>query len=278
MELIMPLKEGSLKTLVYKDSDMDKSNISQMLLHQMFQALHCVARHNIIHRDVKPDNILYEIAYTEEGQPYYHFTLADFGLSNDAAEARTYAGTEPFMAPEISVMKGSMQTVKVDIWSLFATLIWFWDTAGFRNSCTDGRDVHQWLVDISKRPLFRRVRNMARINPVERPSAEELLNSEAYLPVVEDTSSILEEEDDEGLSALHPDDDPGAKFAAGTYHNQSYSSKELVRSVEYEGAYRLNRDKNKGSATHSMSRAQPQGLQEGYRESYGSGQVSELFF
>ena len=101
--------EGNLKALVEGTGSHDQFALSNIVLRQMLLALQCIASHNIIHRNVKPKNILW--TYDAEGD--YHFYLSDFGLSEDQALAREAVGTEPFMAPE--VYHRQRQTSKVDI-------------------------------------------------------------------------------------------------------------------------------------------------------------------
>jgi serine/threonine protein kinase len=162
---------GNLKTLVEKVGVPDEHALSDIVLRQMLLALECIASHNIIHRDVKPENILWQ--YDETGTNY-RFCLGDFGLSNDPSLARTAAGTEPFMAPE--VFNRQPQTTKVDIWSLFATIVWT-RTPEFRQSCSQLRvpDLHSWLVEFSKMELYAKIRKMASMDPRKRPSATKQL-------------------------------------------------------------------------------------------------------
>ncbi|KAL2134387.1 hypothetical protein VTI74DRAFT_306 [Chaetomium olivicolor] len=169
-EIFMPLMEGNLKTLVEKVGVPDELALSDVVLRQMLLALQCIASHNIIHRDVKPENILWE--YDAAGN--YRFCLGDFGLSNDPGLARTAAGTEPFMAPE--VFHRQTQTAKVDIWSLFATVVWT-RTVEFRRTCSHLRapELHTWLVNFSQMEQYANIRRMASMDPKRRPSAAKQL-------------------------------------------------------------------------------------------------------
>jgi serine/threonine protein kinase len=75
---------------------------------------------------VKPENILY--ISQPDGQ--YQFQLGDFGLCNRAIDATTHTGSYLYMAPEM-FRKGG-QTPKLDVWSLFVTMLWTLDVEGFR--------------------------------------------------------------------------------------------------------------------------------------------------
>ncbi|KAK0705877.1 kinase-like domain-containing protein [Lasiosphaeria miniovina] len=165
-EIFMPLKLGNLKTLVEKTPGIDEQSLGETVLRQMLLALQCISKHNIVHRDIKPENILWE--YDADNK--YHFCLGDFGLSNDPKIAKTVAGTEPFMAPE--VFHRQAQTTKVDIWSLFATVVWV-RNAQFRASCSQlgAPQIHAWLVHIAMSPEYASIHTMAQMNPKKRPSA-----------------------------------------------------------------------------------------------------------
>ncbi|KAI0390039.1 kinase-like domain-containing protein [Xylariaceae sp. FL0594] len=95
IRIFMPLKDGSLGSL-FKDGKPIQNNdqgiatkeIATTMSHHMLQALDYLAVHKVVHRDVKPDNILYTITR----QKQYHFQLGDFGLSNNQSVAGTWCG------------------------------------------------------------------------------------------------------------------------------------------------------------------------------------------
>ncbi|KAM7206019.1 Serine/threonine-protein kinase KIC1 [Rhypophila sp. PSN 637] len=167
-EIFMPLMRGNLKTLVEKTPGIDDWAVANTVLEQMLLALQCISSHKIVHRDIKPENILWDYDVNNN----YHFCLGDFGLSNDPKLAITVAGTEPFMAPEVYHRKP--QTTKVDIWSLFATVVWVRNTQSFRGMCGQlgAPQIHDWLVTIARSESgYENIRTMAQKDPRKRPSA-----------------------------------------------------------------------------------------------------------
>lgn len=122
----MALKEGSVEKIIVDGRLQEEPKPIANLLSHMLQALDFLAHNEILHRDVKPANIL----YTRSKKGYF-FELTDFGICNHASQARTCIGTLIYMAPEMFV-PGAPQTSKVDVWSLFVTMACTLDVAGFR--------------------------------------------------------------------------------------------------------------------------------------------------
>lgn len=166
----MGLKEGTLESLLRSESC---SSVAEIVFHQMLQALDCLAWKGIIHRDVKPENIL----YVSQVGGQYQFQLGDFGLCNRAISAATSVGTPLYQAPEM-FLEGA-QTNKVDVWSLFVTMLWTLDAGDFRqrsNQFKSNAEVQRAvLFAASNVDTVSKVQEMAIVNPERRASAAQML-------------------------------------------------------------------------------------------------------
>ena len=221
-EIFMPLMRGNLRTLVEQGGMTDEHALSNIVLRQMLLALECIASHHLLHGGIKPENILWE--YDEIGE--YRFCLGDFGLSNDLELARTAVGMEPFMAPE--VFRRKPQTTKVDIWSLFAVIVWT-RFGEFRRTCSQLRapEIYTWLTEISKLKEYTNIRGMGSMDPRKRPSATrqlEILDGDVD---IDNSTSAAELGDEQG-------DDLSSRFSWDLSLQESGSSE-----LPYDEPYQI---------------------------------------
>ncbi|KAM4035743.1 serine/threonine-protein kinase 32A isoform 3-T3 [Anomaloglossus baeobatrachus] len=89
----------------------------KLFICEIAMALDYLQSKNIIHRDIKPDNILLD----EQG----HVHITDFNIAtlvNHGTKITTVAGTKPYMAPEMFYPRGQIcYSFGVDWWSLGVT-------------------------------------------------------------------------------------------------------------------------------------------------------------
>lgn len=166
----MGLKEGTLESMIA--NGLSVLGLVDRVASHILQALDYLANEDIIHRDVKPENIL----YTSQGGGQYHFQLGDFGLCNRANNAITFAGSQIYMAPEM--FSGGFQTTKLDVWSLFVTLVWALDFEGFRQKChqfENRTEIQEAVLSAALDNQFSKAQEMAIIDPVWRASAAQML-------------------------------------------------------------------------------------------------------
>ncbi|KAI1414396.1 kinase-like domain-containing protein [Hypoxylon sp. FL1857] len=168
VEIFMHLQEGNLPDLL-RNKSADEHLVASFLK-QMLMALDYLAIKNVIHRDIKPENILF-ISNPKGG---YNFQLADFGLChNDPLTATTLAGTWAYMAPEVG--RGD-QSPKLDVWSLFMTMVWIYDVDGFRSKVSElTREECYPIWKQATEYDLREYRKMGEYFPGPRASAAQML-------------------------------------------------------------------------------------------------------
>jgi hypothetical protein len=103
---------GSDLTTIIRDSRPSLAQAASLVI-AVAEALHHAHQKGLVHRDVKPGNILIDAA----GVPY----LADFGLAlreADSGKAARFAGTPAYMSPEQAGGQGHWADGRSDIFSL----------------------------------------------------------------------------------------------------------------------------------------------------------------
>ena len=85
-----------------------------LIFKQLLDAFQVLNKYNIMHRDLKPDNIFFNGGVVK---------LGDFGFCKSLEKAnmtKTMLGSPIYMAPEI--LRGEIYSTKADIWSLGVVL------------------------------------------------------------------------------------------------------------------------------------------------------------
>jgi len=91
----------------------------KIVARQLASALSHIHNRGVMHRDVKPENIL-----LQKKNDLSSIKLMDFGLSRAAKQSQSFLGTAGYVAPEMATNSTNcgMYTSAVDMWALGVTL------------------------------------------------------------------------------------------------------------------------------------------------------------
>ena len=108
--IIMDYYPMNLKTFINKFSKKKKMIYLKSYTQQLLKALDHIHNLNIIHRDIKPDNILIN---------YNKICLADFGTSKifNGQKSTSYISTRYYRAPEC-ILENEFYDMSIDIWAM----------------------------------------------------------------------------------------------------------------------------------------------------------------
>lgn len=135
--LIYELAEGNLSDLTEKRflGLKDEALFAEYthLLVSLVKALTFLELHNIAHRDLKPQNVLYKTLKSDPTAPKFSYLLCDFGISKlcdlGTQNFNTTGGSPIFMSPEVTfhfynqIEKGVTNPFKSDVYSLGLLLL-----------------------------------------------------------------------------------------------------------------------------------------------------------
>eukprot|EP00698_Gefionella_okellyi_P010721 TRINITY_DN2796_c0_g1_i1.p1 TRINITY_DN2796_c0_g1~~TRINITY_DN2796_c0_g1_i1.p1 ORF type:complete len:477 (-),score=33.90 TRINITY_DN2796_c0_g1_i1:581-2011(-) len=183
MILVMPRLDWNVRELVYK-AEMNMPRVLSMLQHVLKALVH-LHSHNIMHRDVKLENILLD--------PQGVFKLCDYDTLRSCADLinlsfGVHAGSREFMAPEfLKAPSSGGYNGKVDIWAIgMVANVLSIQRAEYEQWCRDQADIMLAAVTNPVQPpgsslieelapLRRFIDSCLNNDPTERPTAAQLL-------------------------------------------------------------------------------------------------------
>lgn len=160
------------------------------ILHDVAAGLAYLHEHNIVHQDIKPDNIM-QAADT-------HYVITDFGISTKtrATLSKTQLmnnvdlGTAAYMAPE-RFSTNPAPTFASDIWALGATLYeLITGSVPFGDGNLPGGLLQKSGAELPSLPagisdsLREIIMKSLSLNPSDRPKAAELMHNDAKPPII----------------------------------------------------------------------------------------------
>jgi serine/threonine protein kinase len=246
--LVMPLIEGgSLYDKLERDGNFTEKQAAE-LIRQVADGLQHLHAHDILHQDIKPDNIL--IGKNET------YLLMDFGISmrirstlrkqTGMMKAMTvaYAPPERFSAKPKQIPAGDIFSLGVLIYEMMTGDVPWMGNGGV--SLQTGAAVPELPEDLSK-PFRRLVASMMALKPEDRPTPETLVEAASHYIRTGDWPDVETESPAPGRSSRGRETQV---FDTASFAAASGSTKQSEETPEDEAAAP---DSKGGRATQPMS-------------------------
>lgn len=140
--IAMQLIEG--KNLKQAAADLSSDDKLKVIIN-IAEALHVAHKQGLVHRDIKPDNIMLEALPNGQFKPY----LVDFGIAKEQEVMESMVlgdvlGTPHYMSPEQALGDIYFLDHRTDIYSLGATLYWLLT----KKTVVEGKSISEVIVKV----------------------------------------------------------------------------------------------------------------------------------
>ena len=143
--IIMEYAKGGELSTVIKEDGLDEEKCKFYFM-QIYSAIQYIHSKNVIHRDLKPNNILF---LDEEKTKIVIIDFGISGISNGNNSDIIKAGTIRYMPPEMCDKNNYSSNAKIDMWALGIILyLLFYGKFPF-----EGKNIDQIIEKIIKQPL-----------------------------------------------------------------------------------------------------------------------------
>ncbi|CAI2375700.1 unnamed protein product [Moneuplotes crassus] len=182
------LSQGDLFLYISKTGPFCEK-FSRFLFHQLLEGLEYIHSNQVFHKDIKPENLMFDLEFT--------LKIVDFGLATTEEFTRSTSGTVPYMLPEI-FRKDEYESSSADLFAAGVVLFNMVTSQSPFLSATPhdqlykllgtGNHGYFWSVhekmnqkqDIFSEELKSLLNLMLSANPFERPCIEEIKASDWY--------------------------------------------------------------------------------------------------
>ena len=205
----------------FREEDLFEGNRLKLFVKDILSGLQSVHRQRIVHRDIKPDNILMTRDFTPK--------IADFGISNvlqtDEDKIFDTGGTPLYLAPEVIHKEGKVG-FKTDVWCAGIVLY----LLAYGEPPFKGRDMNMLFISIIKKEvefdhegakdegLQALIRKMLIKDPEHRISLDGALNDPWFKSEMK-RSCVSDTEEDE------PEPEPPSRLFASCREVQRFESR-----------------------------------------------------
>lgn len=176
VNLFMELCDCSLADVIHSQRRRSMYLTVTQVLHHVLTAVAYLHSHGIVHRDIKPQNILLKNNVVK---------LTDFGTARKGNKVREVQGTFRYMAPE--VYRGEPHSFSCDIWSIGCLICELYNCPPpFMSQASLLGEMTSAVPHLSEVPKNLVLRDILykcfRLDPSHRPTANELLTHELLDP------------------------------------------------------------------------------------------------